>query len=201
MLIGRFNTLETTVWNLLEPAIGREGFRLVQVRFLESAGRTLQIMIDHLESDKVISVDDCALVSNHVSVLLDVDDPIPGHYNLEVSSPGMDRPLTSIEDLKAHIGYEIRLTADPIGGRKHFRGKLQAVLEHALNVNVDKVDVVIPFAAVHHVKLVINDSLVKAAMRGLEPEIEPQAEFKPKTDTKPKTNAKAKPKTKAKNSH
>ena len=107
----------------------------------------------------------------------------------------MDRPLTSLEDLKSHIGYEIRLTADPIEGRKHFRGNLLEVLEDAMKVNVDKKYVLIPYSSVHHARLVINDSLINAVMKGQnladdEGETKPKAQPKPQTKTKPKPKKK-----------
>lgn len=164
MEIGRFTPLETKIYEMLEPSVNREGFRLVQVRLVDRPEKTLQLMIDR-QSGGAITVDDCAAISDHVSVLLDVEDPIDGHYNLEVSSPGMDRPLTISKDFKDHVGYEVKIVADPIEGRKNFRGALQEVLDDAVEIVVDNQAVRLPFIAIHSAKLVITDALVNEALK------------------------------------
>ncbi|WP_246810115.1 ribosome maturation factor RimP [Methyloligella sp. GL2] len=109
------------VADLAEPVLEELGFRLVRVRLTGEAGGTLQVMAE--KPDGQISIDDCAIISRALSPLLDEQDPIAGEYNLEVSSPGIDRPLVRPSDFESYIGHEAKLElAEAIDGRKRFRG-------------------------------------------------------------------------------
>src|SRR5712675_2493030 len=100
------------------------GYRLVRVAVLGAGRATLQIMAERRD-DASMTVDDCADISRSVSALLDVADPIAGAYTLEVSSPGIDRPLVRPEDYERFTGFEARIElARPVDGRKRFRGRL-----------------------------------------------------------------------------
>ena len=117
-----------------------------------------------------MSVDDCTEISRAVSALLDVEDPISGAYSLEISSPGIDRPLTRAKDFAQWAGFEVKLeSVQPIDGRKRFRGKLLG-LDEAGNVRlaVETGEAAIPFADVRGAKLVLNDDLIAATLKDQE---------------------------------
>jgi ribosome maturation factor RimP len=108
---------------IVAPVIEGMGFELVRLRLMAGKTRTLQIMADRPEGG--IEVDDCAEISTVVSAALDVEDPLEDAYVLEVSSPGIDRPLTRLKDFEAWEGYEAKLeTAEMIDGRRRFKGLL-----------------------------------------------------------------------------
>jgi ribosome maturation factor RimP len=113
-------------------------------------------------SRRAMSVDDCADISRAISALLDVEDPIAGTYSLEVSSPGIDRPLTKAKDYERFLGHEAKVeTNAPIEGRKRFKGPIKAVDARAVELTVEGVDIRIPFADIHKAKLVLTDALIK----------------------------------------
>ena len=118
--------IEAKISQIIEGAVKELGFSLVRVQFLGGqAGRNqLQIMIEPTE-DREMTVEDCQMLSRHISVLIDVDDPIASAYVLEVSSPGVDRPLTRIEDFNRFSGELAKITLRTmIDGRRRFRGRL-----------------------------------------------------------------------------
>ena len=111
-----------------------------------------------------MQVDDCADLSRAISALLDVEDPIVGTYTLEVSSPGIDRPLTRIKDFERFAGFEAKVeTQRPIGGRKRFRGKLIGIDGGQVRLHVDGVDVDVPYDEIAKARLVLTDELLAAA--------------------------------------
>lgn len=138
---------------LLEPAIEGLGYELVDLEL--NVGRRdglLRLFIDRLAG---IGLDDCETVSRHVSTLLDVEDPIPGHYNLEVSSPGLDRPLTKREHFERFAGEDVRIRLRvPIEGRRNFRGALTAVGGDSIDVEVDGQSHRLPLANIASARLV-----------------------------------------------
>ena len=118
--------IEATISHIIEDALNALGFSLVRVQFsVGQAGRNqLQIMTEPTE-DREMTVEDCEMLSRHISVLLDVDDPIASAYVLEVSSPGIDRPLTRIEDFNRFSGELAKITLRRmLDGRRRFRGRL-----------------------------------------------------------------------------
>lgn len=124
---------------MLRPAVEEVGKELLGVEFV-SAGKhsILRLFIDH---ENGIEVDDCVAVSHQVSAILDVEDPISTEYNLEVSSPGLDRPLFEKEHFEAVVGETINVRIGlPLNGRRKFKGKLEAVENDSLIVNVDGED-------------------------------------------------------------
>ncbi|MDA7827361.1 ribosome maturation factor RimP, partial [Rhodobacteraceae bacterium] len=111
---------------IVTPVIEDMGFELVRIRLMGGETKTLQIMADKPEGG--IEVDDCGDISTAVSAILDVEDPISDAYDLEVSSPGIDRPLTRLKDFETYEGYEVKLeTAEMIEGRRRFKGELAGV--------------------------------------------------------------------------
>ena len=121
--------IEANISQIIENAVHDLGFSLVRVQFVGGqAGRNnLQIMIEPAE-DREMTVEDCQMLSRHISVLLDVDDPIASPYVLEVSSPGIDRPLTRIEDFNRFSGELVKITLRQMfDGRRRFRGRLSGL--------------------------------------------------------------------------
>lgn len=154
---------------LAEPLIEDLGFRLVRVTVSGRDGGTVQIMAD--KADGIISVDDCAVISRNLSPLLDVHDPMPGGYMLEVSSPGVDRPLVRPSDFADWAGFEVKIEArEMIDGRKRFRGVLygfedsEVRLEVVLEDGAEPVVIGFPVDLVESAKLVMTDELMKAAL-------------------------------------
>lgn len=161
----------TTLHNLIEPSIEAMGFRLVQVRMMGGEQRqTLQIMAEPADQEREMDVDDCAEVSRAVSAILDVEDPIPGAYVLEVSSPGLDRPLVSEQDFIRFAGHEARIELRrQIDGRRRYIGILQGAEAGVVEILVDgsqNEDVVqIPLNEVERAKLRLTDELIEAALK------------------------------------
>ena len=158
--------------NMLEPVVAKLGYELVRVLTIGQKNPTLQIMIDRLD-DSNITVDDCATVSRAVSELLDEKDPIDGQYSLEVSSPGLDRPLTKIEHFKRFAGYEVKIeTGVEVEGRKRFKGCLgQTDSQNRIHIDMNGTDYAIPFDDINKAKLIITDELLAAAAEAQEIEL------------------------------
>ena len=151
---------------LVEPALNAMGYDLVRVRLTGNRSPTLQVMAER--SDRAeITVDDCADISRNISAILDAEDPLPGSYTLEVSSPGIDRPLVRLPDFERFAGFEARLESRvPVDGRKRFRGKLAGVEEGCVRIAVRDDTFVVPFEDVHSAKLVLTDELIAASRPG-----------------------------------
>ncbi len=152
--------LADRIAKVIAPAIEAMGFDLVRVQLSGSQRPTLQVMAEP-HSGRAMSVEDCAEISRAISAVLDVEDPIAGAYSLEVSSPGIDRPLTRAKDYERFLGHEAKVEANaPIDGRKRFKGPIKSVDKDAVELNVDGADIRIPFAAIHKAKLVLTDALI-----------------------------------------
>ena len=149
---------------ILSPVIADMGFELVRIRLMGGNTPTLQIMAER--PDGTIEVDDCAEISNAVSATLDVEDPITDAYTLEVSSPGVDRPLTRLKDFDTFEGYEAKVeTADQIDGRKRFRGVLAGTDGDEVLINLDEGTVGLRFDWLADAKLILTDDLIKAMLK------------------------------------
>ncbi len=153
---------------IITPVIEDLGFELVRVRLMSGKSTTLQIMADRPEGG--IEVDDCAAISNAVSAVLDVEDPILDAYSLEVSSPGIDRPLTRLKDFEAFEGYEAKIeTAELIDGRRRFKGELAGVEGEEVLVNLpqdgETITIGLQFDWLSDAKLVLTDDLIKEMLR------------------------------------
>jgi len=151
---------------LIAPSLEAMGYRLVRVAV--TGGRraqVLQVMAERTD-DRPMSVEDCTEVTHTVSALLDVEDPIAHAYVLEVSSPGIDRPLVRREDYERFRGYEAKLElAAPIEGRRRFRGKLLGVEADRVRLNLGTEVVELPLAHIQRAKLVLTDELLAAQHR------------------------------------
>lgn len=123
--------------NIIAPSLEDMGYEVVRVQLQGAKRKTLQVMIDHLDG-RSITITDCTEVSHTVSALLEVEDPLPDAYNLEVSSPGMDRPLVKLKDFERFAGENIRLELKfPIEGQRRFQGLLSGVKDGKVVVHTD----------------------------------------------------------------
>ena len=153
---------------LIEPALNDMGFRLVRVTVSGRDGTTVQIMAER--PDGTITVEDCVDISRNLSPLMDVHDPISGHYALEISSPGIDRPLARASDFEAWAGHEARIeTKELVTGRKRFRGIIQGLAgnEVRLEVAPDQggPEVVLTIGNIAEARLVLTDELIRETLR------------------------------------
>ncbi|KGM49898.1 ribosome maturation factor RimP [Pseudooceanicola atlanticus] len=149
---------------IVSPVIEDMGFELVRLRMLGGNTKTLQIMAER--PDGGIEVDECAEISNAVSAVLDVEDPVTDPYTLEVSSPGIDRPLTRLKDFDTFEGYEAKLeTTELIDGRKRFKGVLAGVEGDEVLINIEEGTVGLHFDWLADAKLVLTDELIKEMLK------------------------------------
>lgn len=154
---------------LIEPALADRGYRLVRVAVSGREGKTLQIMAER--ADGTMTIEDCEAISREISPLLDVHDPIAGSYRLEVSSPGIDRPLVRPSDFEDWSGHEAKIElTEPIDGRRRFRGMLEGFEdgEVRLEVDLDQVGkhvIGLPVGLVADARLVLTDELIREALR------------------------------------
>ena len=155
--------LTDTIAGLIEPTLTAMGYELVRV--MNTGGRrpTLQVMAERLDRTGM-TVDHCAEISRAVSAILDVEDPIGGAYELEVSSPGIDRPLVKPADFERFAGFVARVETDRlIEGQKKFKGQLLGMDEKAVRLALPEGERDIPFEAIRKAKLVLTDELLAAA--------------------------------------
>ena len=149
---------------IITPVIEDLGYELVRVRLMSGKESTLQIMADRPQGG--IEVDDCAKISHALSAELDVEDPILEAYTLEVSSPGIDRPLTRLKDFEMFEGYEAKIETDElIDGRRRFKGALAGVDGDEVLINVDEGTIGLQFDWLSDAKLVLTDDLIKEMLR------------------------------------
>ena len=162
--------LDQRLADIIEPVLVDIGFRLIRVRMLNQNGMTMQVMAE--KNDGTMSVEDCEQVSMAISPVLDVEDPIDKEYHLEVSSPGIDRPLVRKSDFTRWQGHLVKCeTSIMIGNRKRFRGKIVEADADGFTIERDQIaygeeqKVVIPFTALSDAKLILTDDLIRDALR------------------------------------
>lgn len=154
---------------LTEPILEGLGFRLVRVRIMGGQDTIVEIMAER--RDGSMTIEDCTFVSNHLSAVFDVHDPLPSSYRLQVSSPGIDRPLVRPVDFEQWSGHEAKLELrEPVDGRKRFRGVLEGYEsgEVRLKVELAKGDQRVlgfPIRLVADARLVLTDALVRQSLR------------------------------------
>ena len=155
---------------LAEPVLAELGFRLVRVRISGLSGCTVQIMAER--ADGTLTIDDCEAISRNLSPVLDVADPLPQAYRLEVSSPGIDRPLVRRSDFERFAGHQVKVEmAVSTAGRRRFRGTLLGARGDAARVRRDDAaadetaDVLLPIADITEARLVLTDALVAESLR------------------------------------
>ncbi len=149
---------------LLNPILEDLGFEMVRVRLSSGDPSTLQIMADRL--DGPIGVDELAEINTSVGTILDVEDPIPENYTLEISSPGIDRPLTRIKDFDSFQGFEAKIeTTELIDGRRRFRGVLAGVNNDEVLINLEEGTIGLKFTWLSDARLVLSDDLIKKMLK------------------------------------
>lgn len=148
---------------LIEPIVTRLGYELVRVSFGGGEKRAvLQVMAERPETGQLV-IEDCEAISRAISDMLDIEDPIEGEYRLEVSSPGIDRPLTRPKDYVNWTGHEVRITlATPVEGRKRLVGVIRGLVDDKLTVATETGDFTLPLSAIAGAKLVLTDALIRA---------------------------------------
>ena len=147
---------------MLEPVIEKLGYECVRIMTIGQANPTLQIMIDKTD-DTEVTVDDCAKVSRKLSKVLDEENPIENEYTLEVSSPGIDRPLTKPHHFERFKSNEVRIeTTEAVDGRKRIKGVLLGIdASNNVHVNMDDKEYVVAFNNISKAKLVLTDELLQ----------------------------------------
>ena len=162
--------LSARVTAIAEPVIDGLGYRLVRIRVSAAEGCTIQIMAER--PDGSMTVEDCEAISRALSPVFDVNEPIDRAYRLEVSSPGIDRPLVRKSDFERYAGHLVKIDMDvPVGGRKRFRGILTGVEGETARLRLDDTwegetaDVLLPITDMGEAKLVLTDELVTQALR------------------------------------
>lgn len=162
------NPLEERVLEIAEPVAGDLGLTIVRIRISGMRRKKLQIMAERL-SDGGMGIEECEDLSRALSPVLDVADPIPGEYDLEISSPGIDRPLVRFEDFARFAGHEAKVElARMIDGRRRFRGEIRAVDGDDIVMLVDTGEVRLPYTALSEARLVLTDKLIEEDLKRAE---------------------------------
>jgi len=159
--------MDERILALADPIADDLGLTVVRVRVMAGKRKTIQIMAER-KSDGLMEVGDCERLSRELSATLEVEDPISDAYVLEVSSPGLDRPLTDLQDFQTYEGYLARLELDRlVEGRKRFRGILVGVEGDNVEINLDNEEntAQIPFGWISEAKLLITDELIEAGQK------------------------------------
>jgi ribosome maturation factor RimP len=149
---GGFGRMREQLLRLLEPIVEALGYELIEIEFVPQGRESvLRLFVDRAEG---IDVEDCAAVSKAVSATLDESDPIPGHYSLEVSSPGLDRILSKRAHYARYLGSRVHVQlASPLDGRRRFTGTLSAVDADGVTVEVDRQTFILPFRLIQRTRL------------------------------------------------
>jgi ribosome maturation factor RimP len=160
-----------TIADLAEPVLGELGFRLVRVKISGRDGGTVQIMAERPSGE--MSVEDCATISRALSPVLDAYDPMPGQYRLEVSSPGIDRPLVRPSDFAQWTGHEAKIELrELVDGRKRFKGVIEDVVEDEVRLRIElegkaePILIGLPFSLIGEAKLVADLGSLRADLSG-----------------------------------
>lgn len=161
-------SMDRRIAEIITPVIEDMGFELVRVRYMSGKSATLQLMVQR--PDGGIDVDECAEISTAVSAVMDVEDPILDAYTLEVSSPGIDRPLTRLKDFDQWNGYAARIeTHDLIDGRRRFKGTLAGTEDGDVLIEIvnegDPVTIGLQFDWLSEAKLILTDDLIRDVLR------------------------------------
>ena len=151
---------QTHLWELFEPVVNGMGFDLVEIEhFPNPKHGVLRLYIDRPEGSegesKGVVIEDCSAVSRQISALIDVEDPINGQFNLEVSSPGLDRPLRRLQDFKRFTGSLVKLkTVMPMDGQRTFKGRLLEASEESVVIETDNEEISLPMSAIEKARVV-----------------------------------------------
>lgn len=165
---------EASLLEMLEPAAKDLGFEIVRIRMMGAKRQTLQIMAER--EDGSMTSGDCEILSRGISPIMEANDPINGEYNLEISSPGIDRPLTRLKDFDRWVGFRAKIELDRmVEGQKRFSGTIAGTEEDniAIDLEGEEDTALIPFSWVHNAKLVLTDELIRESLsrRGKDDEL------------------------------
>ena len=156
--------LESRILLIAKPIVQDMGFEVIRIRLIDGKSKLIQIMIDSPKMN--ITVDDCANISNELSAAMDVEDPYEDAFNLEVSSPGIDRPLTRICDFDQWSGYEAKLeTTSAIEGQKRFKGILSGTDGDEVLIKLDIGTIGLKFDWLSDAKLILTDALIRETLQ------------------------------------
>lgn len=156
--------LESRILLIAKPIIQDMGFEVIRIRLIDGKSKLIQIMIDSPKMN--ITVDDCANISNELSAAIDVEDPYEDAFNLEVSSPGIDRPLTRLCDFDQWSGYEAKLeTTTAIEGQKRFKGILSGTDGDEILIKLDIGTIGLKFDWLSDAKLILTDALIRETLQ------------------------------------
>lgn len=148
---------------IITPSVEDMGYEVVRVQLAGGVRAVLQIMAERADGAPM-TVEDCADISRAVSALLDVEDPLPDAYTLEVSSPGLDRPLTRLKDYERFAGFEAKLeTRLAVDGRKRFKGMLRGLEDGLISMETEQGAALLEFGNILRAKLVLTDELIRAS--------------------------------------
>lgn len=154
------NDLAGHVESLISPALTDMGFEIVRVQLTGEVRRTLQIMAEPVE-DRIMTVEDCADISRTVSAILDVEDPVPGAYSLEVSSPGLDRPLVKLADFDRFAGFDAKIELKELtDGRRRFKSRVVGTDGTEIIVEVDGETLRFDYGKIAKAKLIVTDEML-----------------------------------------
>lgn len=157
--------LEMRILAMVEPSLEAMGYRVVQLRLMDGKHHKTLLCLMERSDDVSMTVNDCEKISHTISALLDVEDPISVAYHLEVSSAGLERPLTRMEDFTRFTGYVAQVEMImPMEGRKRFRGVIQNIKDGVIVLDCDGKPAVLPFAQVKQAKLVATEALIKSLL-------------------------------------
>ncbi|PIB26551.1 ribosome maturation factor RimP [Amylibacter kogurei] len=151
--------------SIVQPVVEDMGYELVRIRLMSGKSTTLQVMAER--PDGGIEVDDCAKISTELGAILDVEDPIEADYALEVSSPGIDRPLTRLKDFEMWQGHEAKIeTTELIDGQRRFKGILRGIEGNEVLIEIQQGTIGLDFEWLSDAKLVLTDELVAQTLKG-----------------------------------
>ena len=157
--------IEEKLEHTLTPAVAALGFELVRLKLSGGARPTLQVMAE--KPDRTMGIEDCVRLSRELSAVLDVEDLLPGGYVLEVSSPGIDRPLTRLKDFADFEGYEAKIeTRAPRDGRRRFKGRLGGVRGETILLATEEGTESFGMEELAQAKLVLTEERIKASLKG-----------------------------------
>ena len=155
--------IEERIETLIEPVLAAMGYTLVRVQVPDAPNSVLQVMAER-DDQKGRTVDDCAGISREISTVLDVEDPIQLAYALEVSSPGIDRPLVKLADFERYAGFDVRIDLkEEMDGQRRFRGRLESVSGEVIALKTKDRNLQLPFPGIRRAKLILTDELRAAA--------------------------------------
>ncbi|MDG1520349.1 MAG: ribosome maturation factor RimP [Yoonia sp.] len=157
--------IDRRIAEIITPVVEDMGFEVVRIRLMTGKESILQVMAQ--SPDGTIEVDDCGKISTAISAVMDVEDPILDAYNLEVSSPGIDRPLTRLKDFAQWEGFEAKIETDElIDGRRRFKGQLAGVEGDEVLITISEGTIGLKFEWLSDAKLVLTDELIRDVLRG-----------------------------------